>query len=69
MARVAVVGLGNRGGAVPLGKHDEVAADHLATGDSCALAIANDQRARAGEVAQRLQDSLGSGLLHRRDRD
>ena len=54
---------------VALGKHDEIATHHLPAGDSFALAIANDQRTRTGEIAQRLQDALGAGLLHDRDHD
>ena len=34
-----------------------------------ALAVANDQRARAGQIAQRLQHTLGARLLHDGDHD
>ena len=54
---------------VALRKHDEIAAHHLPAGDAFALAIANDQRTRAGQVAQRLQNALGAGLLHDGDQD
>ena len=54
---------------VSLRKHDEIATHHLPAGDAFALAIANDQRTRAGKVAQRLQNALGAGLLHDSDHD
>ena len=55
------------GDAVALGQHDQIAAHHLAPGDAPLHAIANDQRAWAGQVAQRLQHALGARLLNHRD--
>ena len=55
--------------AVALGQHDEIATHHFPPGDAFALAVANDQRTRAGEVAKRLQHAFGAGFLHHRDQD
>ena len=54
---------------VALGKDDEVAPHDVPASDPLALAIANDKRTGAGEVAQRLQNALGAGLLHHGDHD
>ncbi len=54
---------------ISFGEHHDIAAHHLATSDSSALAIANDQRPGTGEVAQRLQDALGAGFLNHRDQN
>ena len=54
---------------VALREDQHVAAHHLASGDAPARAIADDQRARAGEVAERGERPLGLALLDERDRD
>ena len=55
--------------AIALCEHHEIAAHHFAPGDAPALAVANDQRPRTGEVAERFQDAFGAGLLDHRDQD
>ena len=47
----------------PSAEDDEVAAHHLAPGDAPMHAVADDERARARQVAQRLERSLGAPLL------
>ena len=54
---------------VAFGENDEVAPHDVAAGDPPALAVANDERARAGEIAQRFQHALGARLLHHGDHD
>ena len=54
---------------VAFGKNDEVAPHDVAAGDPPALAVANDERAGAREVAQRFQHALGPRLLHHGDHD
>ena len=53
--------------AVALGEHDEVAAHDLAARDAPPPAVADDERARARQVAQRLERPLGLPLLEERD--
>ncbi len=50
-------------------QHHKIAPHHLAGGDPLALAIANHQRARAGQVAQGFQCAFGARLLHHGDDD
>ena len=57
------------GDAIALGEQQHVAAHHLAPGDAHRLAVADDERARAGEVAQGLEGALGLALLVERDAD
>ena len=57
------------GNPVSFAQHDEVTHHHLAPGNAQALAIADYQRARAGEVAQRLQRALGPAFLDHGDHD
>ena len=54
---------------VAFGKDDEVAPHDVAAGDPLALAVANDERAGAREIAQRFQHALGARLLHHGDHD
>ena len=54
---------------VSFGNNDEVATHDVPAGDSLALAVANHQGARAGEVAQRIQNPLSARLLHHGDHD
>jgi len=51
------------GDAITFCEHHEVAGHHFAASDPSALAVANDQCPRTGEVAERFQDTLGAGLL------
>ena len=52
----------------PSASDDEIAAHHLAARRCAALAVANHQRARAGQIAQRLQHPLAARFLHNGDR-
>ena len=52
---------------VALGKQHQVAPHHLRAGDPRFGAIADDEGARAGEVAQRFERALGLALLDHRD--
>jgi hypothetical protein len=54
---------------VALGQNDEVTSHDVPTGDPPALAVANDERAGAREVAQRFEHALGPRLLHHGDHD
>ncbi len=54
--------------AITLAELEQVAAHHVAPGDALRLAVADDQRARAGEVAQRFDGALGLALLVQRER-
>ena len=54
---------------VALGKHDEVAAHDIAAGNPLAFAVADDQRTRAGQVAEGFEDPLGASLLDDGDQD
>ena len=54
---------------ISFGQHDAVAADDFAPGNTLALPAADDQGARAGQVAQRLEHVFGPLFLHDRDRD
>ena len=54
---------------VSLGEDDEVTPHDVAAGDPLALAVANDERTGAGEIAQCLQNALGAHLLHHGDHD
>jgi hypothetical protein len=56
-------------GAVALGEHEPIAADNLVPRDTPLRAVANDERARAGEIAQRFEDALAPHLLYDGDRD
>jgi hypothetical protein len=58
-----------RGHAVAFAQQHHVAAHHLGPGNAALDPVAHDQRARAREVAQRLQRALGAPLLHHRDGD
>jgi hypothetical protein len=55
--------------AIALGQDDEIAANDLAPGDARALPVADHERARAAQVAQRLEHALGARFLHDRDED
>ena len=57
------------GNAVAFGKNDDVAARHLTARYPFALAVPDDQRAGAGQVAKSLQHPLCPGFLHDGDRD
>ena len=57
------------GNPVSLGKDNDIAPHDVATGDSLALTVADDQGTGARKVAQRLQHTLGAGLLNHSDRD
>ncbi len=48
---------------------DDVAPHHLAPGNARLLAVADHQRARTGEIAQRRERALAAALLDERDRD
>ena len=52
---------------VAFGQHDQVAACHLALGDPQPIAAPDHQRARTGQVTQRLQHPFGPRLLHHGD--
>ena len=54
---------------VAFGENDEIAPHDVPAGDPPALAVANDERTRAREVAQRFQHALGPCLLHHGDHD
>ena len=54
---------------VALGQHDHIAAHHIRARDAQPLAPAQHQRARAGQIAQRIEHPFGSRLLHCRDAD
>ena len=49
--------------AVAFAQHEQVAAHHVASGDALRLAVADDQRARTGEVAQGFDGALGLAFL------
>ena len=53
----------------PSAEHDQIAAHHFPTGDALAHAVADNERARARQVAQGLQHALGARLLHDGDDD
>ena len=55
--------------AVAFCDHNEVAARDLTSGDTPALAIADNQRPGAGQVPQRLQHAFGARFLDNRDHD
>ncbi len=55
--------------AIALGEHDPIAARHLAAGDPFSLAVADHQRAWAGQVAQGLENPLCAGFLNDGDDD
>lgn len=57
------------GHAVALGQNDHVAPHHVTPGDALAQAVADHQRPRAGQVAQRLEHALGPGFLDHGDGD
>jgi len=57
------------GDAVAFAQHQQVAAHHLAPGDAQLLPVADHQRTRAAEIAQRLERALAAALLHHGDRD
>lgn len=50
-------------------EHHKIAAHHLAPGDALAHSRADDQRPRAGQIAQRFQRSFGARFLDNRDDD
>ncbi|WP_236748784.1 hypothetical protein [Acidovorax carolinensis] len=50
-------------------QHQQVAAHHVAPGDALLLAVADDQRARGRQVAQRFERALRLALLRQRDAD
>ena len=50
--------------AVAFGEDQDVVAHHLAAGDAQGRAVADDQRARAGEIAQRRERVFGAPLLN-----
>ena len=60
---------GIRRDAVALGDQHDIVAHHFAPGDALLPAVADDQRARAGEVAQGLQRPFGLLLLVKGDAD
>ena len=53
---------------IALGEHDDVAARDFPAGNAARLAVANDQRARAAEVAQGFEHAFAAALLHDGDR-
>jgi hypothetical protein len=55
--------------AIPLAENNEVTADNLSAGNTLATALADDERARARQVAQSLQNALGSCFLYHSDHD
>ncbi len=56
-----------RGNAVALGKHEEIADDDVAPGDAPLLAVADHERPRARQVAQRFQRAFALAFLSERD--
>ena len=52
------------GHTVAFGKNDEVAADDFGAGYSFLDAVADDKRARAGQIAQAFEHTLGAGFLN-----
>ena len=58
-----------RGNAIAFGKNDDVAARHFPARYSLALAVADDERARARQVPKRFQNVLGASLLNHGDDD
>jgi hypothetical protein len=53
--------------AVALGKDDQVAPDHLGAGNALFGALADNERARASQIAQAVEHPFGSGLLYHCD--
>ena len=53
--------------AIALGQQQDIAAHHLRRRDTLRLAISDHQRTRAGQIAQRLQHTLGAALLQQGD--
>lgn len=56
------------GNPIAFSEHDEITTGDVAPGDTPALAAADHQGPRAGQVAQRLEHTLGAGLLDHGDR-
>jgi hypothetical protein len=50
-------------------EENDIAAHDLATGDAPAFAVSDDERARAGQIAQPLQNLFGAFFLDDRNRD
>ena len=55
--------------AVAFGKNDEVAAHHFGAGNAFLDAVADHERARAGQIAQAFEHPLGAGFLNDGDQN
>ena len=67
--QVAILELRIGGDAIALVQHEQVADHDLAPGNAQFAAIADHQRARRGQVAQRFERALGAAFLHQGDAD